>query len=89
MTLCKKCNKPIKFTKIEGKFRPINLDGSEHDYDLCRYEQNMRFKNEGTRREGTREYTDSYGPQKVTTVWYDLNGESLKFEEGPFLAYPH
>lgn len=35
-TLCKKCGLPIAFKKLaNGKFCPINPDGSDH-WDLCK-----------------------------------------------------
>jgi hypothetical protein len=35
MTNCKKCGSQLTFVKIEGKYHPKNIDGTDH-HDVCR-----------------------------------------------------
>ena len=50
MTKCTKCGSQLTFVKIDGKYHPKNLDGTDH-HDVCReitnkaiIERNVKFK---------------------------------------------
>ena len=89
MTLCNKCELPIKFERgdfLKGtayRWYPVNLDGSDHT-DTCRREQNRIWRAYGVFSKRERTVQSEIGPQVITTESYTYKGERRDFAEYGF-----